>query len=91
MNHRFEPNNKKVVKLYDYINALNKGEKGTETGLKKHDIVEYEGKYYFIIGASSVPELRSVFELNAVGIRTNKSILEKCKLVRVNQLGEVRK
>jgi CRISPR-associated endonuclease Csn1 len=91
MNHRFEPNNKKVVKLYDYINALNKGERATETGLKKHDIVEYEGNYYFIIGASSVPELRSVFELNAVGIRTNKQILSKCKLVRVNQLGEVKK
>jgi hypothetical protein len=91
MNHRFEPNGKKVVKLYDYINALNKGEKMNETGLKKHDVVEYEGAYYFIIGASSVPELRSVYELNAIGMRTNKQMLAKCKLVRVNQLGEIRK
>jgi len=90
MNHRFEPKNKKIVKLYDYINSLNKQEKGEQSGLKKHDIVELDGKYYFLIGASATPELRSVFELNAIGMRTNKSIMETIKLCRVNQLGRIK-
>ncbi len=90
MNHRYEQPSEKVVKLIDYLNALNNNEHFNSKSLKKHDIVEYNGDYYFIIGASSRPGLRSVFELNAIGILTNKEILSKCKLVRVNQLGEIR-
>lgn len=90
INHRFEPNNKKVIRLHDYINDLNKGIKYIEIGIKKNDIIEYNNEYYFVIGANNRVELRNIFELNATKFLTNNSILKECKLLRVNELGKIK-
>jgi hypothetical protein len=87
MNHRYEPVTRRVVKLHDYINNLNLKLMYSSKGLKKHDIVEYDGNYYFLIGANADPVLRSVFELDAVGFQASRKMLGQCKLVRVNELG----
>ena len=92
MNHRLNLNTFKPITLHQYISDVNNGINYTGQCLQRNDIIEYEGRYYFIVGANS-PEniiLRSVYELDAKGIRCNKKILQNAKIVRVNQTGELR-
>ncbi len=90
MNHRYEPSTGKTVKLIDYIRNLNNGQRYCCNALKKHDVVRLDGKYYFVVGASASPILRDVFQLDAIGINTNKEMLKRCQLVRVSELGDIK-
>jgi len=92
MNQRLNLENMKPTTLHHYLLDLNNGVIYTGKSLKRNDIIEYEGHYYFVVGATdpTAMNLRSVFELDAISTRCNKKILQDSKIVRVNQLGEIR-
>jgi len=89
-NHRLDLSTFKTVTLHQYINDLNKGIKFQGKCLKRNDIIEHNGEFYFVVGATepSSMNLRSIYELDAVSVRCSKAVLQNSKLVRVNQLGE---
>jgi len=92
MNHRLNLDTMKPTTLHQYISDLNNGVQYSGKCLKRNDIIEYQGNYYFIVGANA-PEniiLRSVYELDAKSIKCSKKILQNAKIIRVNQLGEIR-
>ena len=92
MHHRVDFTTMKAVTLHQYILDINAGKTYTGKCLKRNDVIEYNGQYYFIVGAkeSSDLNLRSVYELNAISVKGNKNILQKSKIVRINQLGKVK-
>jgi len=91
MNHRLNLETMQTTTLHKYISDLNSKEKFTGKYLKMNDIIEYDGNYYFVIGAADASgmNLRSVYELDAISTRSKKRLLQASKIIRVNEIGEI--
>jgi len=84
LNHRIDATTGKPVQLIEYLN----GDAGR--GIKKQDVISYNGEYFFASGLSDIVNFRSVNELNAVdAFRSNKTILKDMEIVRVDELGRI--
>jgi len=59
--------------------------------LQQNSVVELNGQYYFLVGVGESPNFRSIYDLDAVSLRSNATHLKNLKKVLVNQLGEVKK
>jgi hypothetical protein len=81
---------KETITLIQRINQLNEGKEIEPSFmLFENDIVELNGKRYFVVGASEALALRSVFSLSATNTHKIKADeWLKIKKLEVNQLGE---
>jgi hypothetical protein len=83
---------RKNIRLIDFVNNLN-GLQDVLTAdiwLKQNDILEINGKQYFIIGPGDAMSVRPVYQLNAKDeIKLKAENLKHIKLLKVNQIGDI--
>jgi hypothetical protein len=82
---------KETITLLEYINKLNKGEQ-IDKGfyLQENDVVQLNGKYWFVIGASESLSLRPVTTLSATETcKVKADDWRKLQKVFVNQIGDI--
>jgi hypothetical protein len=82
---------KETITLLEYINKLNNGER-IDKGfyLQENDVVELNGKYWYLIGVADNPSLRPVTTLSATDTHKVKADeWMKLQKVFVNQMGEI--
>lgn len=84
---------KTVIPLLHFVNAINQREQYANTfTLKENEIIELDGKPYYLIGASKNLLLRSVYALSAEHkYQAKADDIKKIRKVYVNQLGEINK
>jgi hypothetical protein len=85
---------RKNIRLIDFVNNLNGLQEilTADIWLKQNDILEINGKQYFIIGPGDAMSVRPVYQLNAKDeIKLKAENLKNIKLLKVNQIGEITK
>lgn len=84
---------RETLPLLAFVDGINQGLdiRGTKV-LQANDLVELDGRLYFLIGASEAPTLRPIYTLSATD-NYNLKVADYQRLykVEVNQLGEVKR
>jgi len=83
---------RKNIKLIDFINTLNKADKLDidKNILKANDIIDIDGKMYFVIGPCDAMCVRPVYQLMAKDeIKLKAEYYKNIKKLKINQIGEV--
>ena len=77
------------IPLIQYIDNLNNGEKQKfDFVIQKYDVVDFEGKLYFVSGLSMPLELRPLYQLSADdGVSVGTGKISEVKRVNISQLG----
>lgn len=82
---------KEVVALMEFMNSLNReGVKHKGFILKENDIVELNGKRWFVIGVSDALSIRPVHTLSATNqVKIKADDWMKLQKLEINQLGDI--
>lgn len=83
---------KNNIKLIDFVDTLNKHDKlpVDKNILKANDIIEIDGKMFFVIGPCDAMAVRPVYQLMAKDeIKLKAENFKKIKKLQINQIGEV--